>query len=167
MHACDGLEVDDIWFLSSPIQVRCHPFFIGAIVVIGVKVTFSRVFIPGDKSSRSREFRELTSVQRGFFFRINVFFVRVVIGEPIFSCSTKLGTEIGRVCCRGFKLTVGVFVALIFDFRLRIRLIRIAKGSGKPGTFRSGRSAHGIGQTVERNVQSSYVLRYLVPVCGL
>lgn len=80
---------------SLLIQMRCHPFFIRVVAVIGVKVAFSRVFICGDQPCGSREFRKLTSVRGVIFFRINVFFVRVVIGEPIFSCSTKLGTRMG------------------------------------------------------------------------
>jgi len=99
--------------------VRCYPFFIRVIVVIGIKNTFSRIFICRDQPSGSREFRELTSV-RNAIFRINVFFVWVVIGEPIFSYSTELGAEIGWMCCRGLELTIGVFVALVFNLRLRV-----------------------------------------------
>ena len=87
---------------SSPIQVGCHPFFIRVVAVIGIKVTFSRAFICGDQPGGSRESRELTSVRGGIFFRISVFF-RVVIGEPIFSCSTELELELVRCVVEGLN----------------------------------------------------------------
>jgi len=56
--------------LSSPIHVRCHPFFVFVIPVFDTNVTFPRV---------------LVGARRGILFRINIFLVRVVIGKPIFS----------------------------------------------------------------------------------
>ena len=76
-----------------PIQVRCHPFFV-RVIVVGTKVALSRVFIYGDQPGGSQGSRKLTSAWRDIF-RIRVFFVRVVVGEPIFGWSIKLGTGVG------------------------------------------------------------------------
>jgi len=78
---------------SLLIQVRCHPFFVRVVVVVGMGVLF-RVLVCRGQPSASRESRKLTSVWRGIFFRVDVFLVWVVIGEPVFGCSTKLGTEV-------------------------------------------------------------------------
>lgn len=84
------------WGLLSPIHARCHPFFVRVVVVADIKTIIFRVLIwRVVRAVGCESLGKLTGVWRGTFFRINVFFVWVVVGEPVFCCSAKLGMEVG------------------------------------------------------------------------